>query len=147
MAYQNLRFAARLYGVLLRLYPADFRQSYGDAMACIFEESLSQTFANSGPAGVLKLWLHALTDLARTALAEWASLFMVNIGIEQQRSLGASIAINIVLFSLVLIGVNAGRLHPRPSTTSVCERLKVAPSSSSAHRLTATMPASQRVAR
>ena len=69
---QNTEIATRIYDALLYLYPADFRESYGAAMSCIFEESLSDAFAESGPAGALKLWLHTLTDLATAALAEWA---------------------------------------------------------------------------
>lgn len=124
----------RLYGILLHLYPADFRQAYADAMTCIFEESLGDAFAKSGPAGALKLCLHTLTDLATTALSQWASRCMVNMGIEQRTSLGVSIVINIVLFSLVLMAVNAGRLHPRPSTRPLCGEVSVLHSSSSAHR-------------
>lgn len=144
---QNTAIAPRIYNALLYLYPADFREAYGAAMTCIFEESLSDAFAQSGPAGALMLWLHTVTDLATAALAEWASRFMVNLGIEQRTSLGASIAINIVLFSLLLIGVKAGRLHPRPSTTPVCGEVNTSHFSASAPRSIDTMPASQRILR
>jgi hypothetical protein len=131
---QNTAIATRIYNALLYLYPADFREAYGAAMTCIFEESLSDAFAQSGPAGALKLGLHTLSDLATAALAEWASRFMVNLGIEQRTSLGVSIAINIVLFSLILIGVKGGGLHPRPSVTPVCGEVSTSHFSSSAHR-------------
>jgi hypothetical protein len=147
LAHQNARFAARLYEVLLHLYPADFRQSYGEAMTCIFEESLRDASAKSGRGVVLRLWLHTLIDLATAALAEWVSRFLFSIGIEQQTSLGASIAISIVLFILVLMGVNAGRLHPRQSATPVCGMVDVPRVSSSAPASGHTMPNSQSAAR
>jgi hypothetical protein len=124
---QNTAFATRLYGILLHLYPSDFRQAYGDVMTGVFEESMSDAHAHGGTAALLKLWLHALTDIMTVALAEWNSRLMLGLGIEQRASLGATIAIHtIVLFSLILMGVNAGGLHPRPSTTPVCGSVKPA---------------------
>jgi hypothetical protein len=126
------KFATRLYGILLHLYPSDFRQAYGDAMTCVFNESLSDAVAQSGTAGVFKVWQHSLADLATAALAVWGSRFMITLGIEQRTSLGASIVLHtVIVFSLIWMGVNAGGLHPRPSTTPVCGKVKVAHSSSS----------------
>lgn len=131
----NSAIATRVYQALLYLYPLEFRQAYGEAMTCVFEESLSDVSAKSGPAGVLKLWLHTLSDLATAALAEWASRLMISLGIEQRTSVGATIAIHaIVLFSLILTGINAGRLPRRPSKTSVCGEVNISYSSSTPQR-------------
>lgn len=132
---QDTAFAARLYEVLLHVFPSEFRQAYGDVMTCVFEESIGDAYAKSGSAGVLKLWLHTITDLTTAAVGEWASRLMFSVGIEQRTSIGATIAIHaIVLFSLILMGISAGGLHPRPATTPACGKVNISHSSSTPQR-------------
>ncbi len=102
---------ARLYGILLKSYPMEFRQAYGDAMVSVFEESLAEARARSGRYGVLSLWLYTLADLAKTVLAERASGFVAACGIERKTSLGASFAIHgVVLSGIIWVGLHTA--HP-----------------------------------
>jgi hypothetical protein len=54
--------ADRLYGVLLRAYPAAFREAYGGEMALLFRDRRRDEGA--GP----RFWLEMTVDLARSAL-------------------------------------------------------------------------------
>lgn len=60
-------FAARVYGTLLRLYPPEFRQRYGEEMLQAFRD-LCRDNAN----GLARFWLAALADVLTNALAERA---------------------------------------------------------------------------
>jgi hypothetical protein len=48
MVRRNAVWNSRLYRLLLNLYPADFRETYGDAMVCVFEETLANAYAQAG---------------------------------------------------------------------------------------------------
>ena len=54
-----------MYGALLRLLPASFRNEYGSEMRAVFARRRRET---SGPLGVAALWLETLWDLASSAL-------------------------------------------------------------------------------
>src|SRR5687768_3517398 len=60
----------RLYRALLRLYPADFRQRFGDEMVALFRDSLRDARAGRAPGGVAGAWLKMLVDVAATAPSE-----------------------------------------------------------------------------
>lgn len=62
----------RLYRRLLRLYPAAFRGRFGDEMAQLFGDQLRDARAAGAPAGVARMWLRTLGDLALTAASEHA---------------------------------------------------------------------------
>jgi hypothetical protein len=51
---------ARLYALLLYLYPSSFRREYGEAMLQLFND---QRRSASGPGGRAMLWLKTLRDL------------------------------------------------------------------------------------
>jgi hypothetical protein len=73
------RLALRVYGALLRLYPARYRQAYGPVMAQLFRDLLRDADAQAGAgrraAPLLGLWLRVLFDTLRSAPAErWAEL-------------------------------------------------------------------------
>lgn len=57
----------RLYRALLRLYPARFRDAYGDAMVEFFRDRLADMRRTHGPAGVAATWGNALADALRQA--------------------------------------------------------------------------------
>jgi hypothetical protein len=56
--------AAKVYAALLRLYPLEFRQRYGEQMLQVFRDSCR------GGDGLARLWLAALADLLVNAIAE-----------------------------------------------------------------------------
>jgi putative ABC transport system permease protein len=58
------RIYLHLYNLLLRLYPASFRNEYGDELRAIFRQRLS---ARTGPIAGLEVWLSAIGETAANA--------------------------------------------------------------------------------
>jgi hypothetical protein len=112
----NTPVAVRVYGLLLKAYPAEFRGRYADQMLCFFEESWLDVSALSSPAAALMLWLHTLDDLLRTALYKRMSQFTGRIGMQRGISLGASAALHvIILWALTWLA-----FHPLPPPEGGC---------------------------
>lgn len=63
-------FSARLYGLLLYLYPPSFRREYGEAMLQLFND---QHRAARGAGGYATLWLKTLRDVVRSVPAAHSS--------------------------------------------------------------------------
>jgi serine/threonine protein kinase len=59
----------RIYRILLGLYPAAFREEYGPLMVQLFRD-MCRDARRSGTGGLVRLWLHTLFDLIRSALRE-----------------------------------------------------------------------------
>jgi predicted permease len=55
----------RLYRALLHLYPASFRNEYGEEMAVVFAQQLQ----GCGPFDAIRLWIAALAEMAPNAAA------------------------------------------------------------------------------
>ena len=68
-----LTISDRAYRILLAAYPAAFRRRYGPEMAQVFRTCCRLAYRASGASGVLRLWLPALWDWARSAVGEWFS--------------------------------------------------------------------------
>ena len=58
----------RAYRALLRLYPRDFRDEFGDAMVEFFHDRLTRARASYSIAAPLIVWPRALLDFARNAV-------------------------------------------------------------------------------
>ena len=65
-----------MYGALLRLLPASFRNEYGSEMRAVFARRRRET---SGPVGRGLLWLETLWDLLATAVRAHAELFLQDV--------------------------------------------------------------------
>jgi capsular polysaccharide biosynthesis protein len=65
-----LAASARLYGVLLGLYPKAFRRRYGAEMRRDFADLSREVLGEGGGAGLARVWGAAFSDLAITALME-----------------------------------------------------------------------------
>jgi hypothetical protein len=63
------KISTRLYHLLLRLYPANFRRAYGDLMTQAFRDRLRDARRDGMIATVL-YWLHTLYDVMVNALGE-----------------------------------------------------------------------------
>ena len=61
---------ARLGRALLRVFPSDFRERFGDDIADHFSTRSSEIRARRGPLGVVRFWVKAIVDLVRAATAE-----------------------------------------------------------------------------
>ena len=58
-----------VFRVLLRLYPADFRDRYGDAMLSFYRQRLAEAARSGEPRW--RVWRRAIVDLVVTAVLEW----------------------------------------------------------------------------
>jgi len=108
--------AIRVYGLLLKAYPAEFRAKYADQMVCFFEESWCEVSALSNPLGALMLWLHTIDDLIRNALCKRMSQFTAYIDMQRGISLGASAVFHVsILWALTWLA-----FHPLPPPGGGC---------------------------
>jgi hypothetical protein len=64
-----------VYQLLLRAYPAQFRQEYGAQMAQLFRDACHDTQRQRGMLGILSLWLATLEDLATSIPIEWLTAY------------------------------------------------------------------------
>src|SRR5215218_4483920 len=62
--------SVRLYGVLLKAYPGDFRREYGPQMEQAFADQYKEACERGGRRGIALLWALTISDLARTAVAQ-----------------------------------------------------------------------------
>ncbi|MFN2564861.1 MAG: ABC transporter permease, partial [Gemmatimonadaceae bacterium] len=58
----------RVYRALLRVYPRDFRDEFGDAMLDFHRDRLSHARREGASLGVARVWTRVITDLARNAV-------------------------------------------------------------------------------
>jgi hypothetical protein len=71
MRLHLLAFSDRMYQCLLRAYPAAFQERFAGEMAQVFHSLSSQFYADSGGAGLLRLWLSVLWDSLWAAITQW----------------------------------------------------------------------------
>ena len=66
-----LRISDRLYRRLVRLYPAAYRQEYGEPMAQLFRDCCAAECSVSGYRGLALTWWRALAELVPSLLREY----------------------------------------------------------------------------
>jgi len=66
-----LTFSVWLYHVLLLAYPASFRKRFGAEMAQVFRSVCEAAYAETGAAGVVRLWPSVVWDGVWAALFQW----------------------------------------------------------------------------
>jgi hypothetical protein len=66
-----LAYSDRVYRLLLRGYPAKFREHFADEMAQVFRSLCSEAYQDSGSGGVARLWISVLWDWAWAAISQW----------------------------------------------------------------------------
>jgi hypothetical protein len=73
-ANKSLAVSNRLYRLLLAAYPAEFRHEYGAHMAQVFRDRCREEQGRrrgvGGSAGLARVWMETILDLARTAPEE-----------------------------------------------------------------------------
>lgn len=60
----------RFYDFLLRLYPKDFQQEFGQEMKFVFSENLADAFQANGRQGALYVWTKTCTDICRSVITQ-----------------------------------------------------------------------------
>jgi hypothetical protein len=68
----------RVYRSLLRAYPREFRDEYGDEMARCFHDLSREELEDRGGLGLVALWAHTLPELLYTALKERSTMLARN---------------------------------------------------------------------
>ena len=68
----------RAYRSLLRAYPRELRDEYGDEMALCFRDLCREELEDRGGLGLAALWAHTLPELLYTALKERRSVLAGN---------------------------------------------------------------------
>src|SRR5690242_6976491 len=63
------RMALRVYTLLIRLYPRDYRQTFGTQMRQTFKDAYADLVAQGGYAG-LRFWLNVVSDAVITSIRE-----------------------------------------------------------------------------
>lgn len=67
---RNVAFSERIFALLVRCFPAEFRARFGTDMRELFRDQLRSARARHGMLGVFKLWLATIPSLARAAALE-----------------------------------------------------------------------------
>jgi hypothetical protein len=105
-ANKSLVVSNRLYRLLLAAYPAEFRHEYGAQMAQVFRdrcrEETGRRNGGSHRAGLARVWMETILDLARTAPEE--HLQHAGRGVRLMKALlkiVAAIVVYAVLFMLI----------------------------------------------
>jgi hypothetical protein len=105
-ASKSLVLSNRLYSLLLAAYPAEFRHEYGAQMAQVFRdrcrEEQRRRGGGSSSAGLARVWMETILDLARTAPEE--HLQNAGRGVRLMKALlkiAAAIVVYTVLFILI----------------------------------------------
>lgn len=65
-----LMISERVYALLLRLYPAEFRRGYGSPMVQLFRDVCRDAYRQDGVPGLIVWWAAALVDLLQAVIAE-----------------------------------------------------------------------------
>lgn len=65
--------SARVYWMILSLYPAELRRDFGAEMAQVFLEDLENTYRRSGYRGAARVWWNSIKELCRIVLPVEAS--------------------------------------------------------------------------
>ena len=67
---EGLPASQRLYALMLKAYPAEFRREYGPHMAQVFRDCHRAAESRQGPVVLMHFWLVTLLDLVKTAPKE-----------------------------------------------------------------------------
>ena len=65
-----MTFSERTFAALIRLFPSDFREQFGQDMCELFSDQLRAARRHAGPLGVCRLWVRTIPSLAHAAAME-----------------------------------------------------------------------------
>jgi hypothetical protein len=65
-----IRKSLRIYDLLLKCYPKNYRQEFGEEMKFVFSESLKDTYRDHGELGIFLLWLRTSVDAGKSLVTQ-----------------------------------------------------------------------------
>ncbi len=112
---ENRFISERVYRVLLRAYPQEFRETYGRHMEQVFRDLSCEEARRGGRAGLVRLWVRVNLDLASTAVVERCRVEDKEIAVRDYKLAGAGFVLLLaplyfVAASLLKYGVGVGFL-------------------------------------
>lgn len=66
----QIMFSVRVYQLLLKAYPAKFRQEYGPDMTQVFQDCCLRATRQGGRNGLVRLWMFTLIDFIRSVFEQ-----------------------------------------------------------------------------
>lgn len=101
-----------VYRLLLGLYPRAFRADYGADVLQVFRQCCGDAYRERGAAGVVRLWLPAITDLFTGVVADYCGLAIEawrrSMGTDRVRS--SAITVFCAYLAFVLAGMGFQKL-------------------------------------
>ena len=76
---RKITFSEHFYGLLLQIYPSEFRRAFRLEMMQTFRDCYREVLRENGQPGVIRLWGSILYDLATTALIEHVREFVTKL--------------------------------------------------------------------
>lgn len=65
-----IRSSEFIYELLLKFYPANYRQEYGEEMKYVFSESLKDAYNEYGEQGIITLWARTSQDAIKSIFTQ-----------------------------------------------------------------------------
>ena len=97
-----LEVSRKIYETSLVLYPEDLRKEFGEEMVEVFEEQVSDAYAERGLRGLIRVWLCAAREFVSIALTGQLAERMVPIV-----AVGAAFALMVWLAGFMAPAVSA----------------------------------------
>ncbi len=76
---RKITFSEHFYGLLLQIYPKEFRRAFRLEMMQTFRDCYREALRENGQLGIVRLWGSILYDLATTALIEHVREFVIKL--------------------------------------------------------------------
>jgi hypothetical protein len=112
---ENGPISERVYRVLLRAYPREFREVYGRQMEQVFRDLCCEEARRGGGGGLVRLWVYVGLDLASSAVVERCHAEDKEIAVRDYKLAGAGFVLILAPLyfaaaSLLKYGVGVGFL-------------------------------------